>query len=170
VGEGIGIHQCAESWLKKYPFTCLLGRELAEEVGITNWRRVPALNTNVTFIDDLADAVLEALPYVGSVAGSAASDALVPLGRHPWSMHYHPPQTYSKKMVTGPIGAGEVDALLETYDRDRKVLPPPVLVWQWGWTKSAETWNGRIAMLSIIIILLLEVTTGQGVLSNLLAL
>lgn len=107
---------------------------------------MPALNTNTTFINDLADAVVEALPYVGSVAGGAApvSDSLVPLG--------------------------EVDALLETYDRDRKVLPPPVLMWQWGWTRSAETWNGRIAMLSIIIILLLEATTGQGVLSNLLAL
>jgi ferrochelatase len=123
-------------------------RELAEEVGIRDWGRVPALNTNPTFIDDLADAVVEALPYVGSVAGGAgggqSSDSLVPLG--------------------------EVEALLETYDRERKVLPPPVLVWKWGWTKSAETWNGRIAMLSIIIILLLEVTTGQGVLSNLLAL
>ena len=63
-----------------------------------------------------------------------------------------------------------MDALLETYDKDRKVLPPPVLVWKWGWTKSAETWNGRIAMLAVVVILLLEVTTGQGVLSNLLAL
>lgn len=121
-------------------------RELAEEVGIKDWGRVPALNTNATFIDDLADAVLEALPYVGSLAGGpvSTSDSLVPLG--------------------------EVDALLETYDRERKVLPPPVLVWQWGWTRSAETWNGRIAMLSIIIILLLEVTTGRGVLSSLLSL
>lgn len=107
---------------------------------------MPALNTNATFIDDLADAVLEALPYVGSMPGTVSplADSLVPLG--------------------------EVDALLETYDRERKVLPPPVLVWQWGWTRSAETWNGRIAMLSIIIILLLEVTTGRGVLSSLFAL
>ena len=115
-------------------------------MGVKEWGRVPALNTNTTFIDDLADAVIEALPYVGSVAGNGGpiSESLVPLG--------------------------EVDALLESYDRDRKVLPPPVLVWQWGWTRSAETWNGRIAMLSIIIILLLEVTTGQGVLSSLLSL
>lgn len=141
---------------KKESLRCFLGffdidfllfcRELAEEVGIKDWGRVPALNTNATFIEDLADAVIEALPYVGSLAGSGApgSEALVPLG--------------------------EVDALLETYDKDRKVLPPPVLVWQWGWTRSAETWNGRIAMLSIIIILLLEVTTGRGVLSSLLSL
>lgn len=120
-------------------------RELAEECGIRYWARVPALNTNDTFIDDLADAVLEALPYVGSVSGtSSMNDSLVPLG--------------------------EVNALLDTYDRERKVLPPPVIVWQWGWTRSAETWNGRIAMLSIIVILLLEVTTGRGVLSSLFSL
>lgn len=63
-------------------------RELAEESGIEHWGRVPALNTNATFIDDLADAVTEALPYVGSLqqraAAGAASisggDSLVPLG------------------------------------------------------------------------------------------
>lgn len=53
-------------------------RELAEESGIWNWGRVPALNTNAAFIDDLADAVLEALPYVGCLAGP--TDSLVPLG------------------------------------------------------------------------------------------
>ena len=31
------------------------------------------------------------------------------------------------------------------YDRAKRVLPAPVEVWQWGWTKSAEVWNGRIA-------------------------
>ena len=55
-------------------------RELAHESGIQNWGRVPALNTNPVFIDDLAEAVLEALPYVGSMAGSNPSDAMVPLG------------------------------------------------------------------------------------------
>lgn len=115
-------------------------RELAHESGIQNWGRVPALNTNPTFINDLADAVLEALPYVGSMAASTPQDALVPLG--------------------------DVQSLLETYDRDRRVLPAPIQPWQWGWTKSAETWNGRIAMLALVVILLLEVTTGQGVLSR----
>ena len=47
---------------------------------LLSWRRLPALNTNRTFIDDLADAVLEALPYAGSMAGSNPSDSLVPLG------------------------------------------------------------------------------------------
>ena len=47
---------------------------------INRWRRLPALNTNRTFINDLADAVLEALPFAGSMAGSNPSDSLVPLG------------------------------------------------------------------------------------------
>lgn len=56
-------------------------RELAHESGIQNWGRVPALNTNPVFIDDLAEAVLEALPYVGSMAGSNPGDSMVPLGK-----------------------------------------------------------------------------------------
>merc|ERR1712087_635278 len=36
-------------------------RELALESGITNWRRAPALNTDATFISDMADMVVEAL-------------------------------------------------------------------------------------------------------------
>jgi ferrochelatase len=42
--------------------------------------------------------------------------------------------------------------------------------WSWGWTKSAETWNGRIAMVAIVVILLLEATTGQSFLRNVLVL
>ena len=36
-------------------------RELAEENGISNWRRCPAPNTDPTFIGDMADMVYEAL-------------------------------------------------------------------------------------------------------------
>jgi protoporphyrin/coproporphyrin ferrochelatase len=36
-------------------------RELAHEHGVTNWRRCPALNTDATFIDDMADMVFDAL-------------------------------------------------------------------------------------------------------------
>lgn len=45
-------------------------RDLAYESGIKNWGRVPALGCEPLFIDDLADAVLEALPYVGKMASS----------------------------------------------------------------------------------------------------
>lgn len=115
-------------------------KELAESCGIEEWRRVPALNTSPAFINDLADAVLEALPYVGSIAGSANS--IVPIG--------------------------EVESLLESYDRERDTLPPPTSVWEWGWTTSAEIWNGRLAMVAILLILALETSTGQGVLSRVL--
>lgn len=116
-------------------------RELAESCGIKEWRRVPALNTNPAFINDLADAVLEALPYVGSIVGSANS--IVPIG--------------------------EVDTLLESYDRERSTLPPPTsLLWEWGWTTSAEIWNGRLVMVAIVLILALETSTGQGVLPRIL--
>ncbi|KAI5065771.1 hypothetical protein GOP47_0018395 [Adiantum capillus-veneris] len=115
-------------------------RELALESGIRNWGRVPALGCEETFIRDLADAVIEALPYVGAMAVSnlEARQSLIPLG--------------------------SVGELLATYDTQRRELPPPVPVWEWGWTKSAETWNGRAAMLAVLALLLLEVSTGQGIL------
>nr|GMC98736.1 ferrochelatase-2, chloroplastic [Ipomoea batatas] len=113
-------------------------KELALESGIQNWGRVPALGCEPSFILDLADAVIESLPYVGAMAVSnlEARQSLVPLG--------------------------SVEELLAAYDSQRRELPPPVVVWEWGWTKSAETWNGRAAMLAVLVLLVLEVTTGEG--------
>ncbi|KAH6825534.1 ferrochelatase 2 [Perilla frutescens var. hirtella] len=113
-------------------------KELALKSGIQKWGRVPALGCEPTFILDLADAVIESLPYVGAMAVSnlEARQSLVPLG--------------------------SVEELLAAYDSQRRELPPPVVVWEWGWTKSAETWNGRAAMLAVLVLLVLEVTTGQG--------
>ncbi|KAG2651606.1 hypothetical protein PVAP13_1NG292900 [Panicum virgatum] len=113
-------------------------KELALESGIKHWGRVSALGCEPTFISDLADAVIESLPYVGAMAVSnlEARQSLVPLG--------------------------SVEELLAAYDSKRDELPPPVIVWEWGWTKSAETWNGRAAMLAVLVLLMLEVTTGEG--------
>ncbi|KDO58724.1 hypothetical protein CISIN_1g009474mg [Citrus sinensis] len=113
-------------------------KELALKSGIEKWGRVPALGCEATFISDLADAVIESLPYVGAMAVSnlEARQSLVPLG--------------------------SVEELLATYDSKRNELPPPVTVWEWGWTRSAETWNGRAAMLAVLVLLVLEVTTGEG--------
>ncbi|OMO55357.1 Ferrochelatase [Corchorus capsularis] len=107
-------------------------KELAIESGIENWGRVPALGCEPMFISDLADAVIESLPYVGAMAVSnlEARQSLVPLG--------------------------SVEELLAVYDSQRRELPPPVTVWEWGWTKSAETWNGRAAMLAVLVLLVLE--------------
>lgn len=43
-------------------------RELALESGIENWGRVPALGCTPSFISDLADAVLEALPLAAAIS------------------------------------------------------------------------------------------------------
>ncbi|KAM7257607.1 hypothetical protein ACFE04_013348 [Oxalis oulophora] len=45
-------------------------RELALESGIKNWGRVPALNCTPSFVTDLADAVVEALPSAMSMSAS----------------------------------------------------------------------------------------------------
>lgn len=70
---------------------------------------------------------------------------------------------FSQSLVPG----GSVEKLLATYDSKRRELPPPVTVWEWGWTKSAETWNGRVAMLAFLMLLALEVTSGEGILHKL---
>ncbi|KAL8499112.1 hypothetical protein ACS0TY_022182 [Phlomoides rotata] len=47
-------------------------RELALESGIVNWGRVPALNCTSSFISDMADAVIEALPSATAISASPA--------------------------------------------------------------------------------------------------
>ncbi|KAI3454124.1 hypothetical protein Pfo_010787 [Paulownia fortunei] len=45
-------------------------KELALESGIVNWGRVPALNCTTSFITDMADAVIEALPSAMAISTS----------------------------------------------------------------------------------------------------
>ena len=50
-------------------------KELAYEYGIKNWRRVPALNTDQSFIDDMANLVIDALESPAmSLTESAAQE------------------------------------------------------------------------------------------------
>jgi len=112
-------------------------REVAEEAGIENWGRVPTLSTDPTFIEDLARAVMESLPYTNVLSEDAAS--LVP--------------------------PGSINELLETYDGERLPLPAPEGGLSWGWTKGAETLNGRIAMLTVTIFIVVELLTGRSVFS-----
>ena len=37
-------------------------------------------------------------------------------------------------------------------------------IWKWGFTVSAENWNGRLAMLGFFFIVIIELITGKGVL------
>ena len=113
-------------------------RELALESGVQEWGRVPALGLEEGFIEDMASAVLEALPYVGTMSPMLPEGASLP--------------------------NSSVQNLLDAYDRDREVLPPPVEVWEWGWTKSAEIWNGRVAMVFFLMLLVVEAITDEGVL------
>ena len=64
--------------------------------------------------------------------------------------------------------SGDLDSLLEAYDRERRAVPSPVDFWQWGWTKSAETWNGRVAMIGIWGIVALELFSGRSLIKQLL--
>ncbi|MEH2361481.1 ferrochelatase [Nostoc sp.] len=93
-------------------------REVAEESGIHNFRRVPAPNTHPVFINALADLVIDALKNPSFKLSQAAQ---------------------MKKRV-------------KMYPQER---------WEWGLTTSAEVWNGRIAMLGIIA-LIIELITGHG--------
>ncbi len=95
-------------------------REVAEEAGIDNFRRVPAPNTHPVFIQALADLVIDALKNPSFKLSQAAQ---------------------MKKMV-------------KMYPQER---------WEWGLTTSAEVWNGRIAMLGFIA-LIIELVTGHGLL------
>ncbi|WP_414575601.1 ferrochelatase [Anabaena sp. CCY 9402-a] len=95
-------------------------REVAEEAGIHNFRRVPAPNTHPVFIRALADLVIDALQKPSLKLSQV---------------------TQMKKRV--------------------KMYPPES--WEWGMTTSAEVWNGRIAMLGFIA-LIIELVTGQGLL------
>lgn len=46
-------------------------KHLALESGISNWGRVPALNCTPSFITDLANAVVEALPSAAAMSNSS---------------------------------------------------------------------------------------------------
>ncbi|NET58523.1 MAG: ferrochelatase [Symploca sp. SIO2E6] len=93
-------------------------RELAEESGIKNFQRVPALNTHPVFIDSLATLVVEAL----EAPNCQFSEAVRP------------------------------NKTVKMYPQER---------WEWGMTTAAEVWNGRLAMIGFIA-LMIELITGHG--------
>jgi protoporphyrin/coproporphyrin ferrochelatase len=93
-------------------------REIAEEAGIHTFNRVPALDVNPTFIQTLADLVLNA----------AAAPSL------------------DLERVT---------------QMKKKIKMYPQEKWEWGLTTAAEVWNGRLAMLGFIGIIV-EIFTGRG--------
>ena len=93
-------------------------REIAEEAGIQTFARVPAPDTDPTFVGALADLVLQA--------------------------RNNTPILFS-----------------ETIRPQENVKLYPQERWEWGITTSAEVWNGRLAMLGVLA-LLLELWLGNG--------
>ncbi|OKH22203.1 ferrochelatase [Hydrococcus rivularis NIES-593] len=93
-------------------------REVAEEAGIKNFQRVPALNTHPVFIDALAELTVESLKKA--------------------------PQTFAE--VPRP------KKNMKMYPQER---------WEWGMTTAAEVWNGRLAMVGFIA-LIIELISGHG--------
>ena len=100
-------------------------RELAQECGITEWQRVPALGLNERFIDDLAAAVVEAMPQLVLPGGRAINEgnAVCP---GPW-----PGRTILSRHSIGPI-PGDVPFLPprpQPHDpsrrRDKPFAEPP---------------------------------------------
>ncbi|XP_010312259.1 ferrochelatase-2, chloroplastic isoform X2 [Solanum lycopersicum] len=68
-------------------------KELALESGIENWGRVPALNCTSSFITDLADAVIEALPSTVAMSTSTGTEEEVD----------NDPMQYFMKMLFGAL-------------------------------------------------------------------
>ncbi|WP_017294936.1 ferrochelatase [Geminocystis herdmanii] len=93
-------------------------REVAEEVGITNFKRVPALNTHPMFIDALSNLTTQALEK-------------------------------------NPLRFDEV-----THPKKNMKMYPQEK-WEWGLTSAAEVWNGRLAMLGFLG-LMVEIISGHG--------
>ncbi|XP_009626129.1 ferrochelatase-2, chloroplastic [Nicotiana tomentosiformis] len=68
-------------------------KELALESGIENWGRVPALNCTSSFITDLADTVIEALPSAMAMSTSTSTEEEVD----------NDPMQYFIKMLFGSL-------------------------------------------------------------------
>ena len=117
-------------------------RELAEECGIEKWGRVPALDTDPLFIDDLADAVIEALPYTTRMNKRSASDA--------------------------SDGLSSVTDLLASYDSEKLAIPMPDSSWKKSSTKKSDQFSGsssdlvNVSIITLVIFVFLQYQAGAN--------
>jgi ferrochelatase len=112
-------------------------RELAQESGVSNWRRCPAPNTDATFIEDMADMVYEALTEPSqTVTEACVANNIegVNLERFDDSV-----------AVTGVLGVGADGDLYQVE----------------GSLQNKERINARAAMAGVLITILLEIALGQ---------
>jgi ferrochelatase len=114
-------------------------RELAEESGITNWRRAQALNTDQTFIDDMADMIVEALnqPSQSVTEACVANNVgLVDL----------------EDEFKGDINSAGVGGVGYNDELQSQVR-----------LKAEERFYGRIAIMGVITAVLIEVLSGRPI-------
>lgn len=112
--------------------------DLASECGVTEWERVPALGLDETFIDDLAAAVVEALPRT----------------EEPLEQEINEGRPVSLRVVNDLVELrskqGEIEYGPVRYDRPKR----------FGVTRKAELINGRIAMAAITLASLISYQQG----------
>eukprot|EP00560_Eucampia_antarctica_P001237 CAMPEP_0197834806 /NCGR_PEP_ID=MMETSP1437-20131217/23774_1 /TAXON_ID=49252 ORGANISM="Eucampia antarctica, Strain CCMP1452" /NCGR_SAMPLE_ID=MMETSP1437 /ASSEMBLY_ACC=CAM_ASM_001096 /LENGTH=474 /DNA_ID=CAMNT_0043439783 /DNA_START=196 /DNA_END=1620 /DNA_ORIENTATION=+ len=116
-------------------------RELAEESGITNWRRCPALNTEPNFIEDMADMVVEALcePSLSVTEACVANNVGDILNEE---------QLRLERLGISSAGIAGVGA-----DNDLKSKRKSL--------KFKQTLNARIAITVVLFTLLYDLVAGQ---------
>uniref|UniRef100_A0A7S0JK38 Ferrochelatase n=2 Tax=Calcidiscus leptoporus TaxID=127549 RepID=A0A7S0JK38_9EUKA len=113
--------------------------ELASECGIKEWERVPALGLEEDFIDDLADAVVEALPR----------------------MEQRPLQEINEGR---PVSLRVVNDLVDLSSKEELGIeygPYRYKRSRFGLTPKAEVINGRLAMAAITLASLLSYSKGN---------
>ncbi len=104
-------------------------RELAEEVGIKRWERVPALGVEADFIEDLASAVTEALPKMEERPLREIDEG----------------KPVSLRVVNDLVQLRMREEVGNDYGPVRASAPPTGR----GFTPAAEVVNGRVAMAAI---------------------
>jgi protoporphyrin/coproporphyrin ferrochelatase len=112
-------------------------RELAHESGITNWRRCPALNTDATFIDDMADMVVQAL----ADPSQSVTEACIANNCGSVEQDFDP-----RVGLTGIQGVGAEQDI-----RAKARL------------QNQERINGRVAMIGFAMTLAVELISGQPI-------
>ena len=108
-------------------------RELAEENGITNWRRCPALNTDEGFIEDMADLVVDALSEPSTSVTEACVANNCEIEAQPFSERMGIDTSSSKK-------SSDVKGMI-----------------------AAELFNGRLAMMGVAGTMIIELLNGKGI-------
>jgi ferrochelatase len=114
-------------------------RELALESGIVNWRRCPALNTDTTFIDDMADMVMEAL----SEPSQTVTEACVANNCGDVEL-----KMIDEQLGINSAGVGGVGAEARLIKTER--------------LREKERINGRVALFGVLATVLIEQLSGKS--------